>query len=855
MPRVSKPKNPAQLNLLEARTTTAPCVPAIRAAVDQWREQGYPGVTKTTKELLRWWFQTDHRIRGRTFRYHDCQRHAIETLIYLYEVRQVRRQKDLLETFAERSDLRLLQYDQFARYCIKMATGSGKTKVIALAIVWQYFNAVNEGRDDCARTFLLLAPNVIVYERLAADFTNGHIFHADPMIPPHLLGLWQFDCYLRGEPERAASEGALYVTNIDQLHADEQNEAAEPDPLSAVLGALPPAKKQEVEDFDERIAARRGHCMILNDEAHHTHDEESAWNKTIRRIHASLNPCGIMQVDVTATPRHQKGFLFSWTIYDFPLKQAILENLVKRPIKGVAKGMSEQHSDIASVKYQPYLVAGVERWREYCQQLAPFGKKPLLFVMMNDTREAEEVADFLRTKYPEHFDKESLLVIHTNRTGDVATGDLDAARKVAREADRDESKVKAIVSVLMLREGWDVKNVTVIVGLRPYTSKAAILPEQTIGRGLRLMFRNEGSNYTERVDIIGNPKFIEFVEALEREEDIELETFEVGKDPVTITHIQPDPLKAARDITLPELSPLLTRKKTLADEIAHLQIHFDPSHVLPIRAGDMAAQNFRYEGKDILTLQVEVEREYTIPEPQTAQEVISYYAKRIAEKVKLPSQFAALAPRVRDFLAETAFGKPVDLAEAHMVKAISTNVAMFVTVETFVKALRGLVIEEHTPELTGVGRPLLETTPYPFSKPTFVSDRTIFNLVAADNDFERRFAKFLSEAEGVEAFAKLPQRFGFAIDYTDNAGSLRYYEPDFVVRTEEGVHWLIETKGREDIDVKHKDRAALLWCENATNLTGIPWKYVKVPQEGFENLQPTHFTDLIVFARPSETLL
>jgi type III restriction enzyme len=105
---------------------------------------------------------------GRKFAYHYAQQQAIETLVYLYEVAQVRRQKDLIETFAGRQDLKLLQYDQFARYCIKMATGSGK--VMVLAIAWHYFNAVAEARDDFAKTFLLIALNVIVFERLRSDF-------------------------------------------------------------------------------------------------------------------------------------------------------------------------------------------------------------------------------------------------------------------------------------------------------------------------------------------------------------------------------------------------------------------------------------------------------------------------------------------------------------------------------------------------------------------------------------------------------------------------------------------------------------------------------------------------------------
>ena len=91
------------------------------------------------------------------------------------------------------------------------------------------------------------------------------------------------------------------------------------------------------------------------------------------------------------------------------------------------------------------------------------------------------------------------------------------------------ARFNAIVSVLMLREGWDVKNVTVVVGLRPYSAKANILPEQAIGRGLRLMFRDIPVGFTERVDIIGYQKFLDFVDDLKKLENLKPETFELGR--------------------------------------------------------------------------------------------------------------------------------------------------------------------------------------------------------------------------------------------------------------------------------------------------------------------------------------
>jgi type III restriction enzyme len=279
----------------------------------------------------------------------------------------------------------------------------------------------------------------------------------------------------------------------------------------------------------------------------------------------------------------------------------------------------------------------------------------------------------------------------------------------------------------MLREGWDVQNVTVVVGLRPYTSKANILPEQTIGRGLRLMFRDLASDYVERVDVIGNKPFIQFVEQLEKDEDIAMGTFEIGKDRLQIVTIAPDPAKMDKDIALPVLSPILARKKTLADEIAALDVAAMACPPLPRKEGDTAEETFHYEGYDFITLKKLIERDYKLPQVQTAQEVISYYAKRIAQEVKLPSQFAALAPKVRKFLETRAFGEPVNLDEPALLAAINSNVAQYVTVQTFVKALRPLVVEERTPRLLDAGRRLSQTQPFPYSRATLPASKTVFS--------------------------------------------------------------------------------------------------------------------------------
>jgi type III restriction enzyme len=841
----STTSQPDLLNIQE-RVSTAPCVPALRELVKTWRKGGYKGATKTTNELLNYWFYTDHHLpTGGQFRYHQAQQEAIETLIYVYEIVKARRRQSLLEKFAVNTkELRLPSSDEFARYCLKMATGSGKTKVMALAIIWQYFNAVREDDKQYAKTFLVLAPNVIVFERLKEDFASGKIFRTDPLFPRHFKLFWEMECYMRGEAQRTHSDGALYLTNIQQFYeranASKEEEPAE---ITALLGDKPQTQKLELTDFAERIAQHEGLLLVLNDEAHHTHDEDSEWNQVIRRLHSN-RPIAA-QLDFSATPRYTKGGLFAWTISDYPLKQAIVDNIVKRPIKGISK-IEEAKSALASVKYEGFLVAAVERWKEYRQQLTPLRKKPIIFIMLNSTKEADDVADWLRKKYATEFGDNKTLVIHTDRKGEISKRDLDKARSVARQVDNPDCPVNAIVSVLMLREGWDVQNVTVVVGLRPYTAKANILPEQTIGRGLRLMFRGSRHNYRERVDIIGNQAFLKFVEDLEKLEGLKLDTFQLGKDKLKIYTVMPVAEKQAVDIAIPELSPTLGRKTSLAEEIAAINVMDFDTPVLPIKANEKEIKQFTYEGIDALDKKKLFERVYEIPPAQTPEEVIGYYARLIAQHIKLPSQFAALAPKIQEFFGFKAFGKKINLYDGAVIQAMSTNLASYIVTQAFEKVLRQQIIEEIQPTLYRYAKQLSTTPPFPFSRLLLESDKTVFNYVACDNEFERDFAQFLNRAEDIIAFAKLPEQFGFSIQYTDSRTNLRHYYPDFVVKRQDGQHWLIETKGREDIEVKLKDEAASYWCKNATHLCQVTWDYLKVPQNEFEKLQPSDFEELCI---------
>jgi len=851
-----------QLDLLDLRDTlrTAPCVPLIRQEVKQWQASGYQGVTSTTRKLLNWWFKNDHRLpNGGQFRYHMAQCEAIETLIYLYEVKGVRRRNDLLMTYAKGQTIKLFEpeRDRFARYAVKMGTGSGKTKVMSLAIAWQYLNAVCGEGDHYARTFLLLAPNVIVYERLAADFgglggkrDRSRIFTADPVIPPDLRIEWGLDVYLRGEGERMQSEGALYVTNIQQLY-EKPEDATPPNPVADLLGPVPPASLQPEASFIDRIA-RRGDCLVLNDEAHHTNDGAVAWNGVISTLHDRLGAGerGLAaQLDFSATPRQPDGTLFTWTVYDYPLKQAILDSVVKRPVKGIAQGIGEVQSDNAAVRYEAYLVAAVERWQEYREELRSFGRKPVLFLMLYDTASADQVAEWLRHKYPAEFADDKLVVIHTDKGGEVSKADLETARKAASDVDSDASRTNCIVSVLMLREGWDVNNVTVVVGLRPFSAKANILPEQAVGRGLRLMFRGQ-MGYRERVDIIGNQNFMQVVEDLEKEEGIKLDTFEYGKKktPLIIPTIQVETERIpARDIAIPVLSPRLERKKSVRQVIEGLDVgQIALRQPLRVDTATTPTDTFTYEGRDVISDEVVVTRTYQMPQAQTASEIISFYTQIIAQALKLTAQFSTLVPKVEQFLREKAFGAAVDLDSKPVIQALSRPLTLALTEKVFFALIRPRLTDEAVPVVENAPQLLSTTPPFPYSGKVADVKRTLFNLTPCGNDFEQAFARFLDGSFDVETFANLgnlPRPL--QLEYLDGEANLRLYEPDFVARDNAGRHWLLETKGREDLDVARKDARAEQWCADVTALAGAEWHYRKVPQKEFERIKPQSLAELV----------
>src|SRR5262249_5635595 len=204
-------------------------------------------------------------------------------------------------------------------------------------------------------------------------------------------------------------------------------------------------------------------------------------------------------------------------------------------------------------KYGYWIHAAVQRWQEHSQTFRPLGAHPVLFIMAEKNAYADAIGVYLWQTEEFGFKESEVLVIHTDQTGEVTQRDLDKARQAARDIDKPGSQIKAIVSVMMLREGWDVRNVSVVLGLRPFTAKAEILPEQVIGRGLRLM-TGIGPARTQTLEVLGTSKLLNVLR-----EQLEAEGVGVGTtrtSPPQPVAIYPMRERLAFDIATPLTKPV-----------------------------------------------------------------------------------------------------------------------------------------------------------------------------------------------------------------------------------------------------------------------------------------------------------
>lgn len=851
----------------------------IRRAVDAWRAGGYRRNTSATSvRLLQYWFEEAHHVAGQgTFRYYFCQREAVETIIYLYEVCGYRDCFKLIKDFYEESEGTQLELgittrgqrkirryvpeiakeaeqdlprENLTRMAVKMATGSGKTVVMALIMAWSYLHRRLETGSDLADNFIVLAPNVIVFERLRQDFEGGRIFHTLPILPPEWRGEWRFDSILRGEPRMPKASGNLFVTNIQQIHERESDDSEPINPVAALLGHAPPANIHAAIPMLERMKSIKN-LMVLNDEAHHLHDDMLRWNETLLELDDHLQRRDgrglVAWLDFSATPKNQNGTFFPWIVVDYPLAQAVEDRIIKTPliIHQTDKKDPDKYAHAeAGDAYNAWIAIAVARWREHVKDYGAVGERPVLFVMAETTQDADSIADRLER---ESDLKGRVLTIHINERGkdkgEISEKDLKMAREAAREIDSGRSRYRAVVSVLMLREGWDVRNVSVILGLRPFSAKAGILPEQAVGRGLRLMRKIPMGN-SQILEIIGTSKFEELVRELEKEG---LGIGTVRTPPKPGKRVYPLDDRKAMDIEIPRTTALFER------EYKNLNL-LDPLIFGPLVKEEVLTKELR-QRIDLVhgTIDVTVHSdEVTFNEDNVplTENLLSSLTNRVMRRARITGAFPALYPKVRAYVRERCFGERVDIEEVSVRRALDDGALLDGIAALFARKIGELTAEKRDVKISGDPYRLSETPEFSWRRHFTVADKTIFNVVACYNNFEADFAQFLDRAGDVKRFAKLCEWFtGFYVQYLKSSGALGTYYPDFVVVQKDGskvVNWIVETKGQEDVEVASKDAQMVRWCEEVTAETGTPWRYLKVPYRTFYEKRSSSFGSLVI---------
>jgi len=458
-------------------------------------------------------------------------------------------------------------------------------------------------------------------------------------------------------------------------------------------------------------------------------------------------------------------------------------------------------------------------------------KNPIIFFMATKTKEAEDIRDFLETK--SDF-KGKVLLIHTNLKGEISEKEWTKLKEESRELDSDADKYRAVVSVLMLREGWDVKNVNVIVGLRPYTSKANILPEQTLGRGLRLMFGPE-SGFDETVDVFGSSAFINFIDAELKKEGVMIQRYK-EKDMPNITNCFVDAEKVKKfDIEIPSITPKYTRNSRSFEDIKVENLPKGPFEL------DLKSYTIRKtaKGRDALT-NVEVWKdEWNQPIPENFESIVGYYSNLILRICKIPSRTYELIPKLKEYIIKRLFGR--ELTEKEMGNKlflrqfIEPNIGSYL-ITLFPRVINSLTIVPQEIKLNLEPKKASHITPFLTRKEIYKPKKCLLNLVPIDNNLEGRFCLFLDAAKDVKKWIKNDTNLNFYIEYVNKDKGISYYIPDFIIETDDGF-FVVETKGAETEDVEFKDRRATEWCDDASKLTGKKWKYVKVKQIIFDENQ------------------
>lgn len=555
-------------------------------------------VTDVTAELIRFWFEDDFcALREQNF--HAGQQSAILSIIYAHEVVNADNLDSLYRSVASEA---LLEGEtlgevgrpenQYPKYAAKMATGTGKTWVLNALLIWQYLNhQANPADPRFTSNFLLVAPGLIVYDRLLDSFLGKEqdgerqfeksdlYLNRELFVPDNrrdaLFAFVQGAVTVKEDIGRKVTGGGLIaITNWHLLAGQEDPDftpltdapgvdidakaAAESfvalSPSTGAGNSLRALDRKHLRGGPLNSLVKLPSLLVFNDEAHHIHTLKKGeqldaveWQKSLTAISKGKGRA-FVQVDFSATPFNETGSgksakraYFKHIVVDFPLPVAMRAGLVKglvldkrKEIAALPLEFNAERNESGKVVglsngQRTMIRAGLSKLQQLESQFALVNSenRPKLMIICEETAVTTFVEEFL---HAEGLNKDEVLTVDSNRKGEMTPSEWSTTREVLFDMDRRVNP-RVVVSVLMLREGFDVNNICVIVPLR--ASSAQILLEQTIGRGLRLMWRNdeqinelksesrkqiakrqEPTNYFDLLFIVEHPAFTKFYDEL-----------------------------------------------------------------------------------------------------------------------------------------------------------------------------------------------------------------------------------------------------------------------------------------------------------------------------------------------------
>lgn len=862
----------------------------IRERLAEWEADGRPGLTRMTEELLTHWEDNSQR----QYPFFFCQLEAMRSIIFMLEAPE--RYKTGVNVESDGGD--------FVRWCSKMATGSGKTIVMAMLIAYNVLNKVSYPQDKrFSKYVLLVAPGLTVKSRLSVlqPTDEENYYDAFGVVPP--------------THKEKLRQGKIRIINWHMLQWETQDKLDK----KAERGTLRSVDKRKFHELSDTAYARKvleelhtvRNLLVINDEAHHAwrtaaeskqkrvakeEVDNTVWIGGLDKLHRTVN---ILRChDFSATPfaptgkKASKLGLFHWTISDFGLNDAIEAGLVKTPRvvfrddgkKAITKDKkyvsrlyhiyndSEVKDDLNQKKVEPevelphlvrnaYDILGAD-WLQTQQEWKKEGHKipPVMITVTNTTTTADRIKYFFDSggcQIKELCNPETTLQIDSKVLGKIENEDdslsgskqeqaeqlrqtVDTVGKVGQPGEQ----IRNVISVSMLSEGWDAKNVTQIMGLRAFSSQ--LLCEQVIGRGLRRVSYEVDENgmlEPEYVNIFGVPfAFIPHEGGTA-----------APRPPRPKVQIEPSSNKADFAIEFPNVLRVNTIYRT--------ELSLDYSQIKPIEISpDDTITETELGGvieSDVTPANIQEVDIKEFAEKYRRQFVIFRMASNIFQREQKSwtgnqqDFLAQLFQLTEEFLASDRIKITSDLFNRDQIRRdilITLNTGRII--QHFWSALKTQNAEEFAP-VFDPDRPTRSTSDMPTwytSKPTEWHEKSHINFTVFDSSWESNVAHILNKSDKVRAFVK-NDHLGFKIGY-QHRGVLRNFQPDYLVELTNGDKLILEVKGQDDDEQRAKRDFLNLWvlgvnqhsghgkwhwavAFHATEVHDILERYAEFPTEAF----------------------